>query len=66
MEQWFLKITDFAKELDSSLDSLNWSEKTRVAQKNWIGRKEGCSVRFEREDGNGFLEAFTTRIDTLF
>jgi leucyl-tRNA synthetase len=36
MEQWFLKITDYAESLYSSLDNLNWSDRTKVTQKNWI------------------------------
>ncbi|MDJ1158705.1 leucine--tRNA ligase [Chelatococcus sp. SYSU_G07232] len=74
LTQWFLKITDFAEELYTALDGLDrWPEKVRLMQKNWIGRSEGLTVRFELES-NGLtgaetiseIEVYTTRPDTLF
>ncbi|MDR3354735.1 MAG: leucine--tRNA ligase [Synergistaceae bacterium] len=67
LDQWFLKITDYAEELLDCLDSLtNWPERVLTMQRNWIGRSEG--VRFDMAVAGTELsiEAFTTRIDTIF
>ena len=66
MVQWFLKITDFARPLLDNLDHLDWSEKTKVAQRNWIGRSEGARVTFGIEGSDKTFDIFTTRPDTLF
>ncbi len=66
LSQWFFKITDFAEELLTALDTLDqWPEKVRVMQKNWIGRSEGLRFQFTLSDGEK-LDVFTTRPDTLF
>jgi leucyl-tRNA synthetase len=65
MAQWFFKTTAFAAELLEALDTLDWSERTKTAQRNWIGRSRGAEVVFEIEGGPSF-EIFTTRPDTLF
>lgn len=65
MTQWFLKITDYAEELLNGLDKLDWPEKTKLMQKNWIGKSTGCEVDFECETGD-VITVFTTRPDTLF
>ena len=65
MTQWFLKITEYAEELLQDLDGLDWPEKTKLMQKNWIGKSTGCQVHFECETGDT-IEVFTTRPDTLF
>ncbi|MDR1656477.1 MAG: leucine--tRNA ligase [Deltaproteobacteria bacterium] len=65
MAQWYFRTTAFAKELLEELDCLDWSERTKVAQRNWIGRSHGAEVIFEVEGGPQF-EIFTTRPDTLF
>ncbi len=65
MTQWFLKITDYAEELLEDLDGLDWPEKTKLMQKNWIGKSTGCEVLFECETGDT-ITVFTTRPDTLF
>ena len=64
--QWFFKITDYAERLLANLDTIDWSETTLKAQRNWIGRSEGASIRFPvvRTDEN--VEVFTTRPDTIF
>jgi len=63
--QWFLKITDYADQLLDDLDQLTeWPEQVRTMQKNWIGRSKGVELKFHVE-GNGDLEVFTTRPDTL-
>ncbi len=72
LTQWFLKISDFAEDLLTKLDTLErWPEKVRLMQKNWIGRSEGLLVRFALDPkttpaGERELEIFTTRGDTLF
>lgn len=65
MNQWFLKITDYAEELLTGLDGLDWPEKTKAMQRNWIGKAEGSSVIF-KNDVVGDIEIFTTRPDTIF
>lgn len=60
LEQWFFKITDYAEKLLSNIDSLDWSDIVKVAQRNWIGKSEGALIKF------GDLEVFTTRPDTAF
>ena len=65
MTQWFLKITDYAEELLSGVDALDWPEKTKLMQKNWIGKSTGCEVVFDAETGDEIV-VFTTRPDTLF
>lgn len=65
LTQWFFKITDYAEELLADLDKLDWPEKTKAMQKNWIGKSTGGEVEFKLEDGNTF-RVFTTRADTLY
>lgn len=64
MTQWFFKITDYAEELLSGLYKLDWPEKTKLMQKNWIGKSTGGEVEFTLENGKAF-RVFTTRADTL-
>src|SRR5436309_854364 len=67
MDQWFLCITAYADELDRALDGLSgWPERVLTMQRNWIGRSEGCRVRFGIEGLEEPVEVFTTRIDTIF
>jgi leucyl-tRNA synthetase len=71
LSQWFLKITDFAEDLLSGLDSLDrWPDKVRLMQQNWIGRSEGLKFNFEVvEPKAGAVEeiaVYTTRPDTIF
>ncbi|MBR1801927.1 leucine--tRNA ligase [Candidatus Saccharibacteria bacterium] len=67
MKQWFFKITEYADELLDEIDSLDWPEKIKTAQKNWIGRSEGAEIDFA-VSGNetSTIKVFTTRPDTLF
>ena len=65
MTQWFLKITDYAEELLDGLDTIDWPEKTKLMQKNWIGKSTGCEIFFECETGDT-ITVFTTRPDTVF
>lgn len=66
MSQWFFKITDYAEELLRDLDDLNWPERTKVLQRNWIGKSNGAYVTFKVSDSEESFEVFTTRADTLF
>jgi len=65
MKQWFFKITAYADELLEDIDSLDWPEKIKTAQKNWIGRSEGAEVDF-KTTASTTITVFTTRPDTLF
>jgi leucyl-tRNA synthetase len=72
LNQWFLKITDFADELLTDIKKLeDWPEKVRLMQENWIGKSIGASVKFEIKNNSEIsnfneIEVFTTRPDTLF
>ncbi len=65
LTQWFFKITDYAEELLQGLNGLDWPEKTKLMQKNWIGKSTGGEIEFTAESGDKF-KVFTTRADTLF
>lgn len=65
LTQWFFKITDYAEELLTGLDPLDWPEKTKNMQRNWIGKSTGCEIEFECDSGDK-LRVFTTRCDTVF
>ncbi len=64
--QWMLKITDYADKLIDGLDHVDYIEKVKVSQKNWIGRSEGAEVKFKIKDKDETLLIYTTRPDTLF
>ena len=66
MEQWFLKITAYADQLLRDLDKIDWPERIKTMQRNWIGRSEGVNIFFRLKDSNMILPAFTTRCDTIF
>ncbi|MBI5733150.1 leucine--tRNA ligase [Candidatus Jorgensenbacteria bacterium] len=66
LEQWFFKITAYAEKLLENLNIIDWSERVKIAQRNWIGRSEGASIEFEVKDTEYKIEVFTTRPDTLF
>jgi leucyl-tRNA synthetase len=66
LDQWFLKITQFAQELLDGLGKLSeWPEKVRLMQENWIGKSQGLQFRFELTNGES-VEVYTTRPDTIF
>ena len=67
VEQWFLRITDYAEELLEALDHLEgrWPHQVLQMQRNWIGRSEGVEIRFDLEGREESLTVFTTRPDTL-
>jgi len=75
LEQWFFRITDYAERLLKNLEWIDWSEKIKVAQRNWIGKKEGINITYPviasdpsagGERGNLTITCFTTRPDTNF
>jgi leucyl-tRNA synthetase len=66
LEQWFLRITDYAERLLADLDGIDWPEHVKTMQRNWIGRSEGAEVTFRCEQLDIDYPVFTTRPDTLF
>src|SRR5258706_1434887 len=71
LEQWFLRTTNYAEELNAGLEQLDgWPEKVRTMQRNWIGRSEGAYVNFKLEapvgEQDDTISVFTTRIDTIY
>ncbi len=66
LPSWFFRITSFADRLVDNLEWLDWSETTRTAQRNWIGRSTGAEIDFEVEGAKECITVFTTRPDTLF
>src|SRR4051794_34762282 len=66
LEQWFFKITDYADELLHELDNLQWPERVKTMQRNWIGRSEGAEFDLAVEGSDARIRVFTTRPDTSF
>ena len=69
MTQWFFKITAYANELLADIDDLDWPEKIKTMQRNWIGKSQGAEIEFEVVDGAAKgekIKVFTTRPDTIF
>ncbi|MEK7513004.1 MAG: class I tRNA ligase family protein, partial [Patescibacteria group bacterium] len=72
LEQWFFRITKYAERLLNNLEKIDWSERVKIAQRNWIGKSEGADITFKlidipgQPDGVHELHIFTTRPDTLF
>lgn len=66
LEQWFLKITDYADQLLEDLDKLNWPTKVKTMQTNWIGKSVGAEIDFKLANSKDVIRVFTTRADTLF
>ncbi|MFQ6045433.1 MAG: leucine--tRNA ligase [Gemmatimonadales bacterium] len=65
LEQWFFRITEYAERLLQNLETLDWSDSTRLMQRNWIGRSDGAQILFATPTGKS-IEVFTTRADTVF
>ena len=65
-EQWMLAITKYADRLDKDLDDVDYLEKIKIQQRNWIGKSEGSEIDFKIKDHNESVKVFTTRPDTLF
>jgi leucyl-tRNA synthetase len=69
LEQWFFRISNYAPRLLENLDHIDWSETTKTAQRNWIGRSDGAELAFETHDVKGNeceIRVFTTRPDTIY
>ncbi len=66
LTQWFFKITDYAEKLLDGLNKIDWPEKTKLMQRNWIGKSFGTEVDFKIADSDKKFTVFTTRPDTLF
>ncbi|WP_447004958.1 leucine--tRNA ligase [Saccharothrix isguenensis] len=66
LRQWMMRITAYSDRLIDDLDRLDWPEKVKAMQRNWIGRSHGARVRFAVESSSVDIEVFTTRPDTLF
>ncbi len=67
MKQWFFKITEYADALLDGIDDLDWPEKIKAMQRNWIGRSSGASIKFKVESQKSEdIEVFTTRPDTIY
>lgn len=66
LEQWFFKIRNYAEELLTYLDKIEWPEKVKIMQRNWIGKSHGTEIDFSIKDTNEIIPIFTTRIDTIF
>lgn len=66
MKQWMLKITAYAERLLQDLDKVDWPERTKEGQRNWIGKSEGAQVQFRLESTAEPISVFTTRPDTLY
>ena len=67
LRQWWLKITRYAQQLLDALDTLDWSESTKIMQRNWIGRSEGATILFDLEGcRRKDVTVYTTRPDTLY
>lgn len=65
-EQWMLAITKYADRLDKDLDTVDFLEKIKIQQRNWIGKSEGSEIDFQIKGSGGEIKVFTTRADTLF
>ncbi|MDR1741420.1 MAG: leucine--tRNA ligase [Synergistaceae bacterium] len=68
LEQWFIKITDYAQELLDNIDTelTGWPDRVRIMQRNWIGRSDGAKLSFALPELDYTIDAFTTRFDTVF
>lgn len=66
MRQWMLRITAYAERLLNDLDTLDWPDATKEAQRNWIGKSEGAVLKFKIDGHDDAVEVYTTRPDTLF
>jgi leucyl-tRNA synthetase len=64
LRQWMMRITAYADRLVDDLDRIDWPEKIKIMQRNWIGRSSGATIRFPTDAGD--VEVFTTRPDTVF
>ncbi len=69
LEQWFFKITEYAEKLLNNINKIDWSEKIKISQRNWVGKSEGALIKFKIQSSKfkvDDIEVFTTRPDTIF
>ncbi|MBC7869173.1 leucine--tRNA ligase, partial [Candidatus Saccharibacteria bacterium] len=66
MKQWFFKITNYADALLDEIPSLDWPQKIKTAQTNWIGKSQGAEIEFKVDSREDLITVFSTRPDTLF
>jgi leucyl-tRNA synthetase len=66
LEQWFFRITRYADRLLRNIEGLDWTEKVKIAQRNWIGKSKGARIDFRVKNSELKIQVFTTRPDTLF
>ncbi len=66
LEQWFFRITDYADRLLNNIDKIDWPEKIKTAQRQWIGKKTGINITYVVEESSEKITVFTTRPDTNF
>ena len=66
VKQWFFKITDYAEEMLEAIETLDWTESVKLAQKNWIGKSKGAEIQFSIINSQLSITVFTTRPDTIF
>lgn len=66
LEQWFFKITDYANRLLEDFNKIDWPNKIKIMQENWIGKSEGAEVKFPILNSDLLIKVFTTRLDTIF
>jgi len=66
LKQWVLRITAYADRLLKDLDLLDWPDRVKTMQRNWIGRSEGVEINFKVADTEKYIKVFTTRPDTIF
>ena len=66
LTQWFLKIRDYAEELLDGLDTVQWPDRVKIMQRNWIGKSEGTIIKFPIVGEDKTVDIFTTRADTVF
>lgn len=66
MEQWFFKITDYTERLLKDLNKVDWPNKVKTMQVNWIGKSQGALIKFKTEGSKSSIDVFTTRPDTLY
>lgn len=66
MSQWFLNITEYTQELLDGLEEIDFPTNVKLLQQDWLGRSEGCEIKFQLSHNDEEIEVFTTRPDTLF
>ena len=66
MKQWSMRITAYAERLLEGLEQVEWNDSIKEIQRNWIGKSEGASLRFNVENSSEQIEVFTTRLDTIY